>query len=445
MADMRVLTGLKAVRTVAALGFPAVASGVIARRHLMMPLLEKTGADAVAIETFRRLRAEYGRGPVELRLPGRRLVLLMDPDDVDRVLSEGPEPFTPANREKRAALGPFQPRGVLISTGDVRGRRRTLNEAALETPRPLHSAAETIAGVIDQQIASLAASARATGTLAAADVTRTWWRIVREVTLGSGARDDDEVTDLLWKLRANGNWSYLAPPRRRLRDRFFDRLYHYADRAEDGTLVHALGAVVSDPAVDPVGQIPHWLFAFDAVGMSTLRALALLATHPDELARAREEAAGRVSGGASTLPFLRACLLESLRLWPTTPAILRDSTSPTSWRTAGGATTVIPEGSAFLILTPPLHRDRDRFDFADVFTPDIWLDGRPDGLRTLLPFSAGPAECPGRNIALFVASTALSALLASLGRIQQTSTPSLPSGAALPPTLNHYGLKFAVA
>lgn len=443
--EMPVLTGVRAVVTAIALGLPSVASGIIARRHLVMPVLEKARADAVAIGMFRRLRDEFGRGPVELRLPGRRLVLLMDPDDVARVLDDSPDPFTPANREKRAALGAFQPHGVLISTGDVRGRRRSLNEAALETPKPLHSAAESIAARIDREVASFAEGVRATGLLDAAEFNRTWWRIVRQVTLGESARDDTDVTDRLWKLRSNGNWSYLSPPRRRLRDQFFDSLYDYADRAEESTLIRALGAAELTASVDPVGQIPHWLFAFDAAGMATLRALALLAAHHDELGRAREEAAGRESGAALTLPFLRSCILESLRLWPTTPAILRDSTQPTSWRTPGGATSVVPEGSAFLILTPPLHRDRDRFDFADSFVPDIWIDGRADDVRTLLPFSAGPAECPGRNVALFVASTVLSAVLTSFDHLEQISTPRLSPSEPLPPTLNHYGLKFAAA
>lgn len=30
-------------------------------------------------------------------------------------------------------------------------------------------------------------------------------------------------------------------------------------------------------------------------------------------------------------PFLRACLLEAVRLWPTTPAILRQPNKETVW------------------------------------------------------------------------------------------------------------------
>lgn len=179
--------------------------------------------------------------------------------------------------------------------------------------------------------------------------------------------------------------------------------------------------------------------------MAAVRALALLATHRSEHERARAEAAGRPAGTPSPLPFLRSCLLESLRLWPTTPATLRDSTEPTSWQTASGGSGTVPAGSAFLILTPPLHRDRDRFDLADAFVPDIWLDGRADELRPLVPFSAGPAGCPGRNLALFTSSTVLSVILASFDRLVLVTAPTLRPDRALPPTLNHYGIRFAVA
>src|SRR4051794_7430480 len=59
--------------------------------------------------------------------------------------------------------------------------------------------------------------------------------------------------------------------------------------------------------------------------------LALLASHPAALTAAQLEAAEPASRG---LPYLRACVLESVRLWPTTPVVLRESTTATTW--AGG-------------------------------------------------------------------------------------------------------------
>lgn len=434
------LTGLRALKTAVALGFPSVASGVIARRRVSMPILEKIGADSVALNTVAELRAEFGSGPVELALPGRTVVVVLDEDDATRILEETPDSFTAANREKRGALRPFQPRGLLISNETARKYRRPVNEAALETPQALHSMSGTFASIIDDEIHELVAASRRTGQIDADDFTRAWWRIVRCITLGPSARHDSAITDQLSSLRANGNWSYFFPARRRARDQFFDRLYGYAENIEPNTLLAALDSRTMGAATDPIGQIPHWLFAFDAAGIATIRAFALLATHEEQMAEARREVDGVDPRTPHPLAFLRSCILESLRLWPTTPAILRDSTTETSWGAEGRT---IDAGSAFLIYTPAFHRDGRYVDYADSFEPNVWLDGRAEGQRGLLPFSSGPAGCPGRNIALLTASTVLARIVEGLGDYRLVSAPCLESDRPLPVTFDHFGLKFA--
>ncbi|MFI8567022.1 cytochrome P450 [Rhodococcus sp. NPDC078407] len=436
------LTGLRAVKTTVAIGFPPVASGVIARRRKAMSLLEKMNADSMATNTVDELRAEFGSGPVELVLPGRKVVIVLDEDDAARILDETPSSFTPANREKRGALRPFQPRGVLISDRPGRDYRRPVNEAALETPDALHSLSGAFAAVIDDELGRLTSDARRSGELNASSFTRAWWRAVRRITLGDAARDDSVVTDQLWSLRANGNWSYFFPARTRLREKFFDRLYRYAEDVQPNTLMAALDARTTGAATDPVGQIPHWLFAFDASGIATLRAFALLTSHDEQMSRARDEVRRVDPRSPHPLPFLRSCILESLRLWPTTPAILRDSTVDTEW---GAQRERIDAGSAFLIYTPAFHRDGRSLAYADAFDPDVWLDGRAESQRGFLPFSSGPAGCPGRNVALFTSSTALSRLVAQFSDCRQTSHPRLGSDRPLPPTFDHFGLTFEAA
>ncbi|WP_433492686.1 cytochrome P450 [Nocardia grenadensis] len=319
------LTGIRAATTLVDLGFPAIAAGVIARRRPMLGLLERFRADERAIRRIRALRTEFGRGPVELVVPGRRIVVVLDPEDVGRVLDEAPAPFDPANREKRAALEQFQPHGVLVSQGPVRARRRAVNEAALDTGAPLHRLAAPFAAKVADEAQDLLTRARGRGLLDAGTFTAAWWRLVRRIALGERARHDGAITDELWRLRSAANWSFLAPPRRKRRDHFLARLYDYVESAEPDSLAGALAAVPAAGAIDPVGQIPQWLFAFDAAGAALSRTLALLADHPDQRARARAEAED--PGTAALRPYLRACVLESIRLWPTTPVILRDTTA----------------------------------------------------------------------------------------------------------------------
>ncbi|MGA9872529.1 MAG: cytochrome P450 [Rhodococcus sp. (in: high G+C Gram-positive bacteria)] len=434
------LSGVRAAHLLASLAGPLVAGGVIARRRSIMPLLEKWQTDADTVTTIAELRAKYGPGPLLLDLPGRRIALPLVAQDVKRILDRSPDDFTPANREKQASLSPFQPHGVLISRGSVRGPRRHFNENVLDTGQSLHHLAGAIASAVDDEMSVLVERvAAAGGELSAATFLESWWYMVRRVVLGDAAREDNTVTDELWKLRARGNWAYLRPNRRRLRDRFLDRLYDYVDDADPLSLAGAVAAARPESAVDPVGQIPHWLFAFDAAGIVTLRTLATLAAQPAMMQRAIDESRSKELSSPAVLPYLQACVLESTRLWPTTPAILRDSVTPTTWGPAGGRFE-ISSGTAFLILATAFHRDRDAVPFADDFTPDAWLDGRASRTAGLVPFSDGPARCPGENLVLFIASTAIAHLVSAFPELTLVSKPGLSADGPLPSTVNHYSI-----
>ena len=92
--------------------------------------------------------------------------------------------------------------------------------------------------------------------------------------------------------------------------------------------MRALTAISATVGLDPIGQVPHWLFAFDAAGMATVRALALLAAHPGS--KSRSETTNPDT--PQKRPYLQAAVLESVRLWPTTPALLRETVEDTTWR-----------------------------------------------------------------------------------------------------------------
>ena len=115
--------------------------------------------------------------------------------------------------------------------------------------------------------------------------------------------------------------------------------------------------------------------------MASFRALALLSGHPGQAARVRAEISGRDLAEPHDLPLLRACLLESVRLWPTTPAVLRDTTEATEWE-AG----TLRAGAAVLIFSALFHRDDERLPYADAFSPDLWQDGERTVDWPLIPF-----------------------------------------------------------
>lgn len=215
----------------------------------------------------------------------------LHPDQVGRLLADA-EAFRPAGHDKQLALRHFQPHGVLISDEPRRGRQREFNEQVLEPNRPTHTLAASVTAVVRDETARLLAGADRLGWNA---FERAWWRIVRRIVLGDHARDDTELTGLLARLRKDANWAGPRPRRTRVRRRFDAALRRHLDRAEPGSLA-GLAAAAPNGGVDPAEQVPHWLFAFDAAGMVTFRALAVLATHPEQTTRALEELTQRPDG-----------------------------------------------------------------------------------------------------------------------------------------------------
>ncbi|MBG0833168.1 cytochrome P450 [Planomonospora sp. ID67723] len=402
----------------------------------MTALAQALDADRRAVRLLHRMRTKYGGGPLLVRIPLRPLALVLTPEDVRRVLTDTPEPFATDNREKRAALGHFEPDAVLVSHGRLREDRRRFNETVLDSGRIVHRLSDTFQAVIREEVGPLAQAP----TLTWAEFAPAWWRAVRRIVLGDGARDDTELTDLLNRLRADANWSYARPRRSGTYRRFTSRLRIHLDRAEPGSLAALVAQAPVSERTRPEGQVPHWLFAFDAAGIALFRALALLAVHPEHEDSARAETGGPSgeAGPPAERPFLRACVQESVRLWPTTLAILRDSTSATHWD--GGT---LPRQTPFLIFSAFVNRDEESDPSANRFTPHIWLNGTAADRWSIVPFSRGGARCAGENLVLDVTTGTLAALLAR-GRFRVESPGSLASDRDLPYSLDHFTLRFAV-
>ncbi|MFI5695290.1 cytochrome P450 [Kribbella sp. NPDC051586] len=408
-------------RAVRDIFLPMAAQGAILRRPRVGTLAERFQADDRALRLVRKFRDRYGDGPLLFRFSGRTIGLVLAADDVHRLLAETPEPFSAATADKAGALRHFQPHAVLVTDPPMRAGRRALNEKALGSHQPVHQHGHRMLEVVREELDTL------TGTLGWEEFRSIWSRVVRRIVLGDAARDDTDLTDDLDRLRADANWADFRPPRDDVRERFLDVLAAYVAKAEPGSLVSALEP--HDGALDPAGQVPHWLFAFDAAGIALWRLFAVLATHPGELEPIVNEA--RHPDASPLLAHAGAAVQESLRLWPTTLVVLRESRAGTVWRDRAA-----PAGTEFAIVSSVFHRDDKALDFANSFEPGIWLDGRADGPWPIIPFSAGPAECPGRNVVLLATSTAVSHVAANYDLDVAPATRAKLAG-PLPATFNH--------
>jgi cytochrome P450 len=97
-----------------------------------------------------------------------------------------------------------------------------------------------------------------------------------------------------------------------------------------------------------------------------------------------------------------------------------------------------------VIPAPFLHRDGAHLPWADHFAPWTWLDGRARESWSIVPFGAGPAGCPGRDVVLLTSSTFLAALI-ERHELRLPRPGPLDPRRPLPGTLDPAGFRFLVA
>jgi len=424
--------------------FPSLLRGALIPQPFWTGLAVRLNTGRWAVATVERLSDRHGGRSLLLHGVLGDTLLILTTDDVRRVLDSPVEQFSVDAREKVRALEPFAPDALNASAPALRVQRRPFNEAVLDYGHEPHRFAERFLAIVGQEIMSLLATA------SVLDYERSltgFRRINRRIVLGDAAADDTALSEEHSRLREDGNWLGLKVWNRRrdarLRAAMDERIRGYVEAAEPGTLVGLFPTTPYGQETDPNGQVPFWLMALDAVRTVVVNALALLATDPAARARVLEEIAaadaahGRGTvGGLADLRFVRACIQESIRLWPAAPTLVRRTTADTEWDG-----TTVRAGTRVLIPAAVFHRARG-VPHANRLAPELWLDGSGDADWSLNLFSRGGAQCAGRNLALVLATASLAELLrqASFRLLDPDLRPDRP----LPYAINPLTTRFAV-
>ena len=152
----------------------------------------------------------------------------------------------------------------------------------------------------------------------------------------------------------------------------------------------------------------------DTTASALTWAIILLAASPDARARVEEEA--RRSGAdhpgeTERLPWARAVVQESMRLFPPAPVIGRIALEDD-----GLADVEIRGGTEIYIAPWVVHRHRTLWRDPDSFRPERFLEENQSEVPRygFLPFSAGPRICIGAQFAMQEMTLILSRLCASL-------------------------------
>ena len=403
---------------------PTFAKGIFLRRRTIQGAAQRFGLDLKAVQLLQALRERYGARPLHLALPFRPHLLLLDPADAAAMLAASPDPYSPATWEKRKALDHFEPGNVLISEKRRRAELRPLHERALATGCPHHPLAERLTAVIEDEVHRLLPP-RQPLSLGWTDLAPVWMRMVRRLVLGDRAAADAALTDQLLGLRARANWAFFARKDQRAREAWLAAVGAYLAAPDPDSLAECMGLTEDR---DAPAQVAQWLFAFEPAGIATFRALALLGADPAFSAQLRAEARDL----PLHRPFAHGAFMEALRLWPTTPVILREARRDSDLRG-----TRVKEGLGLIVYTPFFHRDDRRLENAHAFKPERWQQEEAMPAAGLLPFSFGPVICPAHRLVPFIATRFLAVLLAN--HTAKTRHPILVLN-DLPGELDHYRL-----
>jgi len=149
--------------------------------------------------------------------------------------------------------------------------------------------------------------------------------------------------------------------------------------------------------------ITFFIAGHETTALALTYAITALSWNPEARQRLQEEVDALPADTpidlqvARSLPYLRAVILETLRLYPPAWGFGRQATETV---TLGDHE--IPAGCALFAIPWSLHRDPRFFDNPTVFSPERWLDGLEKRLPrgAYMPFGAGPRTCVGQHFAM---------------------------------------------
>ncbi|HZS23852.1 MAG TPA: cytochrome P450 [Gaiellaceae bacterium] len=242
------------------------------------------------------------------------------------------------------------------------------------------------------------------------------------------------VSAMLWLLGPYGTkrWNLPLPPTlatkraKRTLDGAIDELIA-ARRAAPTDDV--LSVVVAHEPDDVLARavVKQWLTA-DQVHVWLTWALYALATHPDVAARWHAELDSALDGRApapddvAALPYTRAVLKETLRLWPPIWMFFRGFTGDFE---LGGET--IHAGELVAVSQWLTHRDPRFWPDPERFDPDRFADGaeQPPPV-SYFPFSTGPYGCNAYHLSTYTAVLVLAAIGRRFELRADASRPAQP-------------------
>jgi len=382
-------------------------------------------------------RRAYEDDVVAASLLGRQLLLLNRPEDIHHVLVANPDNYRRTAASVRI-LRPITGAGLLLSEGESwRLQRRTIAPAL--APRSLPVLLRHVVTAIDDAIVELTDADGPLDLLAA----------MQNLALEIAGRSMFSLETRAFGAEMRGLLMRYAE--KMARPHMLDMLLPHSVPAPldlsryffQRRWMRFISSIISARLLEPEPERPRDLFdllraardpvsgrGFSAEELRDQVATMILAGHettavalfwsffllahvPEAQARVAAEADAVSIGPENAyaaldqLPYTRAVLSETLRLYPPAFTLVRQAI-----RDDKVADVAIPAGSVVMIAPWVLHRHKMLWRDPDVFDPSRFLPDAPAVPRfAYLPFGAGPRVCVGAQFALAEATLVLARLV----------------------------------
>jgi len=381
----------------------------------------------------------FRRDAVFTRVLFRDLVICNTPETVHQAFVEQHEAFQRKSAQHRHALIPLLGDGLFVSDGALWRERRRVVAPVTHASR-LPDLAPTITEAAADRAAAWAALPPGTTIDVLAEMGRLTAEIICRTIFGRALGADAAAavvaafaeyqreigqTDIASLLGLPDWWPRLPNRRARAAARRIHAVVDgliaaILDGGEgEASLIRSMAEAKvpgTDSPMDRRAFRNEAIVLFMAGHETTANVLAwalfILTQDPASAERLRAELATALGGRPAThadlpaLPFTRAVLEETMRLYPPVPMLSRQAIAP-------GEIAGRPVRRGAMVLVAPwlLHRNPTIWEEPDAFVPDRFMPGAPRPPRhAYIPFSTGPRVCTGQQLGLMEATLCLATL-----------------------------------
>jgi cytochrome P450 len=384
---------------------------------------------------------------------GRPRFLINAPKAIHRVLVENPSNYTRTPATIRI-LRPITGNGLLLSEGEEwRHQRRTVAPAM--APRVLPMLVQHMAGATQQAIARLVPAAQVGESV---DLLSTMQMLALEIAARSmfsmemrqhGPALRRMIAQFALRLGAPHFFDFVLPvgiptlhdlARMRFRRRWIALMDEIiaarldAPQSEAPRDLFDMLLNARDPETGQAfsreqlrDQVATMIVAgHETTALTLFWSMYLLASAPSAQDRIAEEVrgldfdSGDVSATFGNLPYTRAVVNETLRLYPPAFALVRLALGRDN---ADGI--AIPPGALIMIWPWVLHRHVRLWERPDAFVPSRFLGAEPQRF-SFMPFGAGPRVCVGAQFAVTEAILVLAMMVQRFEIALAGNRPVLP-------------------